>query len=118
MNPLVVDATDMIARAIEVVQDMEYNDGNGNTKKIKTIPNKEKVFNVKDEVLCFTWEENLYAVPYHQENYVKILEDLGYQKDDSIEVPFSTAGSFPLTAKLKWRFYMSLSRRNFDISKR
>ena len=118
MNPLVVDATDMRARSIEIINGMEYDNGKGKTEKINSIPIKEKVFHVKNEVLCFTWEGRFFAVPYHNENYVEILEDLGYVDDELLEVPFTSKNSYPLTEKLKWKLYMSLSRRNFYISKR
>lgn len=100
----------MVAEAIEVTSKTKINNGYGYVETLDIqIPSK-KVFNFKGDSIAFTYENSLYVLPFHEEIYPEILEEAGYKRDVSFDVPLSSGISFPVEEKERWMELMEKSK--------
>lgn len=82
------------------------------TKMLPLFPQDlpDKKFNRNGASICFVSENTLYVLPYHSENYVELLEEAGYERDENLYVPYSDGISYPEDHKNEWLKMMEKSR--------
>lgn len=88
-----------------------FKDGTTELVHFNAPESEERRYNADGAALIFTYQGAWYIIPFHNEDYLSVLETEGYVEDGDIYVPCSDGFSYPTDKKKIWEILMEISRK-------